>query len=32
MDRDNRWERVEKAYGAIVNADGEKLNDSDNGD
>ena len=27
MDRDNRWERVEKAYGALVNADGEKLND-----
>ena len=27
MDRDNRWERIEKAYGALVNADGEKLND-----
>ena len=27
MDRDNRWERVQKSYGALVNADGEKLND-----
>ena len=27
MDRDNRWERIEKAYGALINADGEKLND-----
>ena len=27
MDRDNRWERVEKAYDALVNADGEKLDD-----
>jgi len=27
MDRDNRWERVEKAYGALINANGEKLDD-----
>jgi 2,3-bisphosphoglycerate-independent phosphoglycerate mutase len=25
MDRDNRWERVERAYRAIVDADGEKF-------
>ncbi|MBE9528443.1 MAG: 2,3-bisphosphoglycerate-independent phosphoglycerate mutase [Proteobacteria bacterium] len=24
MDRDNRWERVERAYGAIVSAEGER--------
>lgn len=27
MDRDKRWERVEKAYKAIVNAEGEKFED-----
>ncbi len=26
MDRDNRWERVEQAYKALVNADGAKAN------
>ncbi len=26
MDRDNRWDRVEKAYNAIVKADGEHAN------
>ena len=26
MDRDNRWERVEKAYNAMVKAEGEKSN------
>ena len=26
MDRDKRWERVEKAYNALVNGDGEKSN------
>ena len=28
MDRDNRWDRVEKAYGAIVNAKGEESTDA----
>lgn len=27
MDRDKRWERVEKAYNAIVSAEGEKFED-----
>ncbi len=27
MDRDNRWERVKKAYDAVVKAEGEKTND-----
>ena len=27
MDRDNRWERIEKAFNAIVNADGKNGND-----
>lgn len=27
MDRDNRWERVEKAYSALVYANGEKASD-----
>ena len=27
MDRDNRWDRVEKAYNAIVNGEGEYCND-----
>ena len=27
MDRDNRWERIEKAFNAIVNADGKDGND-----
>lgn len=27
MDRDNRWDRVEKAYNAIVNGDGEYCHD-----
>lgn len=27
MDRDKRWERVEKAYKAIVSAEGEKFED-----
>lgn len=28
MDRDNRWDRVEKAYNAVVNADSEYVCDS----
>lgn len=28
MDRDNRWERVEKAYRAMVHAEGEKADDA----
>ncbi len=27
MDRDNRWERIEKAYDAVVNGIGERFND-----
>ena len=29
MDRDNRWDRVGKAYGAMVNAKGETANSAD---
>jgi len=29
MDRDNRWERVKKAYDAMVNGEGEKANDAE---
>ena len=28
MDRDKRWDRVEKAYGALVQGDGEKSSDA----
>ena len=28
MDRDNRWQRVETAYNAIMNADGEQTNNT----
>lgn len=28
MDRDNRWDRVEKAYNAMVNGTGEKITDA----
>jgi len=30
MDRDNRWERVERAYNAIINGEGEAVDDAAN--